>query len=226
MLCAWRMRKHMDALAGMLLARLFLGEMECSIAVNCFPFKVAEKVLYLFFIQEYSGFPTSSFATWELSPSCTPHMLYPTYHEMLRWSTKHLSKTNKQLKNPQDFQIANLSSWQGTEYLPGSEGLCLRACVCHKVMSSKVRPFSTTLVPGRFLSASSSGVSILKSPSWGYYLSVYIINLSTCSAPAHLVKSRKTKLRYARSAVFKTLALGQYGYLCQENEGKVPELWW
>lgn len=63
MLCAWRMRKHMDALAGMHLARLFLGEMECSIAVNCFLFKVAEKVLYLFFIQEYSGFPTSSFAT-------------------------------------------------------------------------------------------------------------------------------------------------------------------
>lgn len=53
MLHVWRMRKHMDALAGMHLAHLFLGEMECSIAVSCFLFKVAEKVvLYLFFIQD------------------------------------------------------------------------------------------------------------------------------------------------------------------------------
>lgn len=53
MLHAWRMRKHMDALAGMHLAHLFLGEMECSIAVSCFLFKVAEKVvLYLFFMQD------------------------------------------------------------------------------------------------------------------------------------------------------------------------------
>lgn len=220
MLCAWRMRKHMDALAGMHLARLFLGEMECSIAVNCFLFKVAEKVLYLFFIQEYSGFPTSSFATWELSPSCTPRMLYPTYHEMLRWSTKHyLSKTI----NQKTHKVFKLQICLFDKALNVS--LDLRACVCHSVMSLKVRPCSTTLVPGKFLSASWSGVSILKSPSWGYYLSIYVINLSTRSALACSVKSRKTKLRRACCAVFKTLALGRYGYLCQENEGKVPELW-
>jgi len=53
MLHVWRKRKHMDALAGMHLARPFLREMECSVAVSCFLFKVAEKVvLRLFFVQD------------------------------------------------------------------------------------------------------------------------------------------------------------------------------
>lgn len=155
----------------------------------------------------------------------TVSILYSTYVvSHLPWNVKMIYQTlfikNKQSKNPQDFQIANCLFDKALNV-----SLDLRACVCHNVMSLTVRPFSTTLVPGKFLSASWSGVSILKSPSWGYYLSVYIINLSTCSALAHSVKSRKIKLRHACSAVFKTLALGQYGYLCQENEGKVPELW-
>lgn len=104
MLHAWRMRKHMDALAGMHLARLFLGEMVFR-SCELFSFQSGRKSCSIFVLYpRYSGFPNSSFVTWELTPSCTPSILYPCYHGDRNVKMLHQSSFIK-TKNDQDLYI-------------------------------------------------------------------------------------------------------------------------
>lgn len=108
MLHVWRMRKHMDSLAGMHLAWLFLGEMECSIAVSCFLFRVAESCSIFILFPRCSGFPNSSFATWELTSSCTPRVvsLFPR-----RWKCQDTPPfIFHQNKSEQDLYLGWFSS--------------------------------------------------------------------------------------------------------------------
>lgn len=104
MLHAWRMRKHMDALAGMHLARLFLGE-KVFRSCELFSFQSGRKSCSIFVLcPRYSGFLNSSFVTGELTPSCTPCMLYPCYHGDGNVKMLHQSSFIK-TKNDQDLYI-------------------------------------------------------------------------------------------------------------------------
>lgn len=184
--------------------------MECSIAVNCFLFEVAEKViLYLFFIQDV-------LASWllllqlensfhlVLHACCIP---VTAEMKMLRCSSKHSSSKKKTSPSPPPRKPNSKSNKQIVKESSREDTV---ACGCHKLMSPEVRPFSTI-----FSSASSSGVPIRTSPSWGCYLSVYFGNVTTFfSAPGNSVKSRKKKLRYAWSAVFESSGSVTCGFLC------------
>lgn len=170
MLHAGRMRKHVDALAGMHLARLFLGEMKCSIAVSCFLFKVAEKVvLYLFFIQ---NIPASQIPLqlenrlhFVLCICCIP---VTTEMETLRFSTNH-SLSKQKWPRSLYWKIVFLKRHWTSLRVSGPV-----AAKSWYHLKSDHLPLS--LVPGKFLSANSSGAAILTSPFWRYYLSFDMIH--------------------------------------------------
>lgn len=107
MLCTWRMRNHMDTLAGMHLTWLFLGEMECSVTVSCFLFRVAEScsIFVLFPDVLASQILLLWLENWlhlVLHMCCIP---IPTEMEMSKYSTIHLSSKVGKIFTLEDFLL-------------------------------------------------------------------------------------------------------------------------
>lgn len=103
-----------------------------------FSFQSGRKNCSIFVLYpRYPGFPNFSFATCELTPSCTPHMLYPYYHRDGNVKMLHQSSFIK-------TTVSNIFTLEDSLLEKAlNVSLDLRACGCHKLTSPKVRPFST-----------------------------------------------------------------------------------